>query len=55
MARPYKRFEIGPTKASVAPEQQQDLLPIEEGLDGFQGPILIEDDAIAKESGPVKT
>ena len=47
-------FEIGPTKAPVAPEQRQDLLPVEEGVDGFQRPILVEDDAIAEESGPVE-
>ena len=54
VVRPDKRFEIGPTKAPVASEQRQDLLSVEEGVDGFQRPILVEDDAIAKESRPVE-
>jgi hypothetical protein len=41
---PYQRFEIGPTKAPVAPEQRQYFVPVEERVDGFQGPVLVEDD-----------
>jgi hypothetical protein len=38
----------------VASEQRQDLLSVEDRINGFQRPILVEHDAIAKESRPVK-
>jgi hypothetical protein len=41
-------------KATVAPEHRQSLLSVEDGVDGFQRPVLIEDNAIAKESGAVE-
>jgi hypothetical protein len=54
VARPEERFEIGPRKTAVATEQRQDFLPVKQGVDGFQRPILIEHDPVAKESGLVK-
>jgi hypothetical protein len=48
------RFEIGPAKAPVASEKRQDLLSVEDYVNGLQRPILVEDDAITKDSGPIK-
>ena len=47
-------FEINPTKAPVTSEQRQYFLPVEKNVNGFQRPILIEDDAVAEESGPIE-
>ena len=51
---PDEHFEIGPAKAPVAPEQWQGFLSIEERVDGFQRLILVEDDLILEQPGPVK-
>ena len=47
-------LEINPTKAPVTSEQRQYFLPVEKNVNGFQRPILIEDDAVAEESGPIE-
>jgi hypothetical protein len=52
--RPDEQLKILPAKTSVASEQWQNLFPVEEGVDCLQSPILVEDDAIAKESGSVE-
>jgi hypothetical protein len=54
VVRPDEHLKIFPTKAPVATEQRQNLLSVEERVDGFQGSILVEDDLILEQPGPVK-
>src|SRR6202165_4230615 len=42
VVRPDEYLKFGPHEASVALEQGQDFLSVEECIDGLQSPILIE-------------